>query len=216
MVLKTFLNLPKERQKEIFLVCLEEFAYNDYESASLSRIIKKLGLAKGSFYRYFESKKDLYIYLVEECRKINAEELTQGYYEEGSDFFSSLMEGFVTLLKTERKYPNYLVFSFKVSGDHRHDILGSLADKWKKERSGTIYRIISLHQEKGNLRKDIAADKIAQCVNYMILGIRQYFFGKYFPEKPDNIEKIHDLPDSVIRAEMMDFIKIMKRGIVHD
>ena len=63
VALKTFKNLPPERQEEIILVSLEEFALHEYETASLSAIISKLDLAKGSFYRYFENKHRLLIYI---------------------------------------------------------------------------------------------------------------------------------------------------------
>lgn len=51
MPLKTFENLPPERKKEIINAGLEEFSLHDFRSASLSKIIEKLGIAKGSFYR---------------------------------------------------------------------------------------------------------------------------------------------------------------------
>ena len=115
MPLKTFLNLSLERQKEIINVCMEEFAQNDYESASLSRIIKTLGLAKGSFYRYFESKKDLYIYLVSVCREVNGEYLEKYYRDPGLNFFDAMVKSFMVAIKNEENYPFYLQFSFRVS-----------------------------------------------------------------------------------------------------
>ncbi|MFU8827399.1 MAG: TetR/AcrR family transcriptional regulator, partial [Brevefilum sp.] len=41
-----------------------EFAVNPYRSASISSIVKKADIAKGSFYQYFEDKKAFYRYLV--------------------------------------------------------------------------------------------------------------------------------------------------------
>ncbi len=40
--------------------------------ASLSRIVKNLSVAKGSFYRYFENKLDLYKYLIDYATKVKA------------------------------------------------------------------------------------------------------------------------------------------------
>ena len=41
------------------------FATNCYELSSISELVRRLKLSKGSFYRYFESKRDLYDYLIE-------------------------------------------------------------------------------------------------------------------------------------------------------
>jgi AcrR family transcriptional regulator len=62
---ETFDNLPEEKKGRILEVAITEFADNAYEAASISKIVRKAGIAKGSFYQYFEDKKDLYIYLVE-------------------------------------------------------------------------------------------------------------------------------------------------------
>ena len=69
VALRTFINLSPERQKEIIENSLKEFALNEYQTASISNIVTDLGIAKGSFYRYFESKKDLYFYLIDYCIK---------------------------------------------------------------------------------------------------------------------------------------------------
>lgn len=61
---ETFFNLPAERREAILAVAIEEFAANDYRSVSISRLVVRAGIAKGSFYQYFENKQDLYRYLL--------------------------------------------------------------------------------------------------------------------------------------------------------
>lgn len=61
----TFFNLPPEKREQILQLAMAEFAANDYESASISRIVAQAGIAKGSFYQYFEDKADLYTYLLD-------------------------------------------------------------------------------------------------------------------------------------------------------
>ena len=88
---KTFINLDEETRKRIIDTAFLEFTMNDYKNASLSAIIKNLGLAKGSFYRYFSSKKDLYLYLVEYS--------TNTRYDEIDRLTEQLPEKFEDLLK---------------------------------------------------------------------------------------------------------------------
>ncbi len=61
----TFFNLPDDKREHILTLAIDEFAQNSYQSASISRIVKQAGIAKGSFYQYFEDKKDLYLYLIQ-------------------------------------------------------------------------------------------------------------------------------------------------------
>ena len=61
---ETFFNLPEDKRQQIIELSLAEFAENDYDTASISRIVAQAGIAKGSFYQYFENKEDLYTYLL--------------------------------------------------------------------------------------------------------------------------------------------------------
>ncbi len=62
---QTFFNLPADKRENFLHIALAEFADNDFKSASISRIVAKAGIAKGSFYQYFENKEDLYRYLLD-------------------------------------------------------------------------------------------------------------------------------------------------------
>ena len=61
----TFMNLPEGKRGAIIGIAFEEFALNSYEHASLSRIVERAGIAKGSMYQYFADKHELYLYLVD-------------------------------------------------------------------------------------------------------------------------------------------------------
>ena len=61
----TFFNLPEEKRELIIQLAIEEFAENDYQNASISRIVARAGIAKGSFYQYFADKKELLLYLLD-------------------------------------------------------------------------------------------------------------------------------------------------------
>lgn len=62
---QTFFNLPDDKQQAILDLAIEEFAEHSYKNASISRIVERAGIAKGSFYQYFANKKALYLYLIE-------------------------------------------------------------------------------------------------------------------------------------------------------
>lgn len=61
---QTFLNLPEEKRETIFNAAVEEFSEYGLENASTNRIVKNSGIAKGSFYQYFEDKQDVFMYLL--------------------------------------------------------------------------------------------------------------------------------------------------------
>ncbi len=89
---ETFFNLPQEKQHRILDISLEEFYNHGYEKASISRIVETAGIAKGSFYQYFEGKEDLFGFIAQVAREkqlVYASKLL----ESGSDLpFFQLLE----------------------------------------------------------------------------------------------------------------------------
>jgi TetR/AcrR family transcriptional regulator len=73
----TFFNLSEEKRALIINLAIDEFANHDYKNASLTNIVTKAGVAKGSMYQYFENKKELYFYLLQLATEEKKAFLTQ-------------------------------------------------------------------------------------------------------------------------------------------
>jgi AcrR family transcriptional regulator len=62
---EVFFNLNEEKKERIINAAMIEFATYGYENSSTNRIIKECGISKGSLFKYFKSKEELYFYLIE-------------------------------------------------------------------------------------------------------------------------------------------------------
>ncbi len=92
---KTFYNLPPEKKKKIERVALEEFAAKDYRDVHVTTIIRRADIADGSFYQYFENKKDLFMHLMKTIKK---EKISFMLSRIGEGFTRD--EGFFSTVKT--------------------------------------------------------------------------------------------------------------------
>lgn len=61
---ETFYRLSDEKRERIMAAAEREFLENSFEAASINRIIKEAAIPRGSFYQYFEDKKDIFLYIV--------------------------------------------------------------------------------------------------------------------------------------------------------
>ena len=61
----SFERLDPEKKLRIIEGAMHEFAEYGYSEASTNRIVKRVGIAKGSLFNYFNSKDDLYLYVAE-------------------------------------------------------------------------------------------------------------------------------------------------------
>lgn len=60
MPTKTYHHLPEEKRLKVERAAIAEFAANPLKSASINAIVSEAGIAKGSFYQYFENIADLH------------------------------------------------------------------------------------------------------------------------------------------------------------
>ncbi|GLB30902.1 TetR family transcriptional regulator [Lacrimispora amygdalina] len=67
MPTERFYNLPAEKKKVICNAAIEEFTRVPFEKASINKIIKAAGISRGSFYTYFEDKRDILGYIFEDA-----------------------------------------------------------------------------------------------------------------------------------------------------
>lgn len=61
---QTFFNLPDKKRNHIIETSIQEFSKAPYQNISINHLIKSMGIPAGSFYQYFEDKKDLYFYIL--------------------------------------------------------------------------------------------------------------------------------------------------------
>lgn len=60
-----FGNIELEKQKRIIDAGIAEFAENGFRDMSTNKLVKKIGISKGSLFKYFGSKIDFYSYLID-------------------------------------------------------------------------------------------------------------------------------------------------------
>lgn len=90
---ETFLKLSNEKQQKVINSAKKEFARVPIQEVSIKNIVEDAGIARGSFYQYFESKEDLLIYIMKE----NIEELNSKLKEEIQKKNGNLFEIYISI-----------------------------------------------------------------------------------------------------------------------
>ena len=88
----TFLRLNDEKKKKLVDASFKEFSLNNFNDASINRIIKEAGISRGSFYMYFEDKKDLYFYLLEQYGEILSNNMKKDLIKNKGDLFKMFQD----------------------------------------------------------------------------------------------------------------------------
>lgn len=213
---QTFNNLPPERQKQIIDTAIKEFIQNDYRNASLSNIIKKLELAKGSFYRYFNSKKELYLFLVNhvtEGRFDEIEELTTHLPENLEDL---IVANFKNKILFDKKYPVHSGFIYQVMRELGTPELEGIALNIKQQILSATKKILLNYQARKTIRQHINIDTAAWVTVQVQFGIYEYLRLHFDVNFLKNIEQgipvFGDFEDELMKI-VTEFADILSNGL---
>jgi len=216
MPMKTFLNLPEDRRARIIDACLEEFILHDYREASLTRIIGKLGLAKGSFYRYFASKKELYAYLIEYGERSTEHIFKRVFSEPMKDVLEGWVRFYLACAEQDNARPLLGWFGYKVALDKNNVILGDVPIRSKKLGLKFLKGIFLAQQKEGKIRRDLDVEMMIYALLQIQEGFIDYLALRRGIGFADNVRKrkpLFPLPKEALRKELEGFAEILRTGL---
>ncbi|MBA1334943.1 MAG: Transcriptional regulator, AcrR family [Firmicutes bacterium] len=100
-----FLSLEKEKQERILNAALKEFAQKGYDDASTNEIVKEAGISKGLLFHYFNTKKDLFLFLYDYSVEITKTEYYGLINTNERDIFTRLRQIYLLKLEVYHKHP---------------------------------------------------------------------------------------------------------------
>ncbi|MEM7798160.1 MAG: TetR/AcrR family transcriptional regulator [Chloroflexota bacterium] len=144
---QTFLNLPEGKRERFIKAAIDEFADNDYKNASISRLCKTIGIAKGSFYQYFEDKQDLVRFLIDLALHEKQALLSAiPIPDPSAGFFETLRWMFKLQAQFELKHPRLGEVSYRIfSGDlpFKDEMIEQFRSQGDDSIKGLIHKGIS-------------------------------------------------------------------------
>lgn len=195
-----FKSLEAEKQERIINAALKEFARNGYDKASTNEIIKEAEISKGSLFNYFNSKKELYLFLLDYIS-----EMIEGIYAEvdwnETDFFERIRQMGLVKFKVYKKFPQAFDFLKSLSHEDGAEVKFEIK-KMEKDITSTGLEKGFQNIDWTKFREDIRRDKMINIINWTMLS-----FSEMQMNKVDSIEK-----DGIeILSESDEYLDILKK-----
>lgn len=92
MPTETFFNLPAAKKDKLTDAIRTELSRAPFDEVSINKIVAAAGIARGSFYQYFDDKYDMLGYILTEFRKKVLEKMKKCLIENGGDIFDLFFE----------------------------------------------------------------------------------------------------------------------------
>ena len=204
----TFGNLPKNKQEMILDAALDEFYAYGYEKASISRIVERAEIAKGSYYQYFTGKEDLFILLLTSASEKKMQYLSTMRSQAGElslfDLLRVLYERALDFIKDNPKL-SAVTDRFLKSGNTalKEKVLGDGIEK----SSGFMAHLLLTAIEKQEIRNDIDIPFTSYLLTSMSIAL-----GDYVRAQRDDLA---DLDEQAYRSLIEPVLDLLKRGLTN-
>ncbi len=175
----TFFNLPEEKRQRVEEAAINEFADYNYESASVNRIVESAGIAKGSFYQYFEDKKDLYKHIMDIIVKKKLEYMSPTIANPFEiDVFTLLREMYKSGLSFALSHPKLLDIGNKLLLDPNHEIYKEVIKENKGKSDETFLLILQGAKNRGEIRDDLDLEMASYLLTNLNIAVSDYHMKK--------------------------------------
>ncbi|MES0341220.1 MAG: TetR/AcrR family transcriptional regulator [Candidatus Humimicrobiaceae bacterium] len=203
---ETFQNLPEEKRQLIEKEAIREFAAFGYDKASINRIVENSHIAKGSFYQYFDDKKDLFLYLIARVNEKKLEYISPVFQNpEQFDFFTLIRELFISGLKFAANNPEITLMGNWLFKSKDHPIYNEVVSVGLQNAQNVYTDLLKLAISRNEIRDDIDLDFVSYTISAMNVSVVEYYFQNVKREEPD----IRKFDEGIIETVdlLLDFIK---------
>ena len=127
-----FFSLPAEKRQAILNAGYRVFSQNSYKNSPMSEIAGAAGISKSLLFHYFRNKKELYLFLWDNCAETTIEFLSRyGCYDQ-TDLFESMERGMRAKMEIIRLYPDMGSFVIKAFYEKDAEICAEIQESYHK------------------------------------------------------------------------------------
>jgi AcrR family transcriptional regulator len=184
-----------EKQKKILEAAIEIFSEKGFASTSTSEIAKRAGVAEGTIFRHYRTKKELLLAIVGPVMsKIAAPFVTRGIHKLLDTEFDSFTDLLRAIIHNRQEFlrnnmPLFKIFVQEIS--FHPELKDQFFQHVSKQLANRMFHIIKSYQEKGQLI-DLPPKYIFQFILSVIFG-HLIARNVLFPDKNWDDEKDIDI-----------------------
>lgn len=207
MPTNTFYNLDKDKQQRIIDAGIDEFSRNSFNDSSISNIIEKADIPRGSFYQYFADLKDFYKYIISFIADKKIKFFNQSFGDmESLDTFEMIRELYRLGIKFAYNHPKIAAIGNYLASES-DDLKNELYENFEEKSHQFFINLINSGKANGDVDAEIDSQTVSRILYFINMSITDEFLDGV---DLNNLESA-DLDDYYNFIDRMVFI--LKNGI---
>lgn len=185
------------KRKIILSVALTEFSRNDFENASVNKIIKEANTSKGNFYHYFNNKEELYITLLKEAWRKKMEFMS---ITDENNIFVILQKQVMAGIKFSKENPEYYQLSRRFAKEKNTNIYNRVLEEITNEcDKESINSVSEIKYDSSIISDEFPKEFVDNLLLFVFNNINELI------DDSDDISKIEE--------KLLLIIKVLKNGL---
>ncbi len=210
---KTFLNLGEAKRKQITDAFLREFAIKPYDDASITEVVRGLGIAKGSIYQYFEDKQDLFLFLIDECVAVKLKYVLTLDRNSYPDFWTYFRELYIHGYEFDKENPLQSHFLHNLLNNLKSQSIMNLFNKMLNQSILGFEAMVNFEVSEGLFRDDVPPQTMGFMLYKVGIGIQEQLEMAGVINPKESIKKsipVYQGKNGELLQMVDDYIKLMK------
>lgn len=206
MPTKLFFELNESKQRKIINVGITEFATYGYTNSSTNRIVKSSGISKGSLFKYFSCKEELYFFILDLVTTELVENLEKKTTDLSTELFQRIIEYSILEFTWYIQNPEKAKLIIGAFTKSNVDIYGKTIERYNIKEFDIYYGLLE-NVDLSNFRWD--KQKTINILKWFLKG-----FNEDFLENAQcNIHSFEDIRNEYLR-NLTEYMEIVKIGII--
>lgn len=207
---KTFGNLEPAKRERVIEAAVEEFGERGFEAASVNRMVSRLGIAKGSIFKYFGSKQALFRFVFGHAAAEFAASLRQVRDSStDQDFFERIRASLAAGLRFIDARPGLYRLYLRAVSQEDFPLRGSLLAEARAQSAKYLRRLVDDGLARGELRPDLDPDWAV----FFLDAAMDRFLQAYAVEHMDAGCGLHRADPRTLERRLGQLVDTLRRGL---
>lgn len=206
----SFERISEEKRNRILSTAISEFANRGFTSANTNTIAQKAGISVGSLYKYFETKEDFFLTVVDHGIT-QLEKTLESVLSMDLDLFGKI-EKIIRIIQTHSRINQDIIRLYnEMTTESNYELITRLSGELESLSAKCYIEMINLAKKEGTIRSDVDSNLSAFLLDNIFMTLQFSYSTVYYKERMKIYlgEDIFDKDEEVVAGVM----KVIRRAL---
>ena len=200
-----FERISDEKRKRVLETAKAAFARYGFAGTNVNRVAETAGISVGALYKYFRTKEDLFLAIIEESHAF-LEETLHSILASEPDFFRRIEAILRVAVRSAQDDPDLIRLYVACTTEELAPLADQLSGRIESVSAELYSRMVAEASAAGQIRRDVDPAVTAWLLDDIFLSVQFSYASTYYRDRLRVFADGADDPDTIV-SSALDFIR---------